>query len=185
MPQETSKLFRAPEYCDFCEGFSKVDKIANISPELFLEKYVKHAHPVVITDGALTWLAMKLFNFDFFKELFNSIEINRSRDKNCQFFPYETEFESLQDVFNMNKDRAMLKPGEKPWYVGWNNCNDEAGRYLKQFYDRPYFLSNMTENIALSWIFMGGPGHGAHMHVSILTYIYTLKSFSSIVHSYH
>ncbi|ENN81093.1 hypothetical protein D910_02628 [Dendroctonus ponderosae] len=170
MPHETSKLFRAPEYCEICQDFSKVDKVANVSPALFLQKYFKQTHPVVVTDGAANWPAKKLFTFDFFKALFNSTEVNRSKHKTCQFFPYKTEFASLQEVFNMNADRAMLKPGEMPWYIGWNNCNDEIGKYLKQFYSKPYFLSNMTENIDLSWIFMGGPGHGAHMHVDDVHY---------------
>lgn len=167
MPQDVTKLFRDPEYCDLCEDVLQVDKVANVSPTLFLEKYIKPMRPVIVTDGALNWPARRVFSFDFFKNLFSKIEINRSQDTGCQFFPYQTEFGSLQDVFNMNDNRAMLKPGEKPWYVGWNNCNDEAGKYLKEFYQKPYFLSNMTENIALSWIFMGGPGYGAHMHVSL------------------
>ncbi|XP_050314722.1 uncharacterized protein LOC126749118 [Anthonomus grandis grandis] len=170
MPSEIPRLFRSPEYCDICEGVSSIPKISNVTSEEFLEKYIKPNHPVVVADGAREWPALKLFNFDFFKQLYSSVEMNRNKHRNCQFFPYKTEFESLQEVFNMSKDRAMLKPGEKPWYIGWNNCNDEAGRYLKKFYDKPYFFSGMVENIALSWIFMGGPGHGAHMHVDNVRY---------------
>ncbi|KAF7286996.1 hypothetical protein GWI33_002836 [Rhynchophorus ferrugineus] len=170
MPRDASKLFREPEYCDICETVDKVDKISNVSPSYFLEEYIKPVRPVVVTDGALNWRARSIFNFNFFKKLFTKIEINRSENTGCQFFPYKTEFQSLEEVFGMNEARAMLKPGEKPWYIGWNNCNDDAGKYLKQFYQKPYFLSNMTENIALSWIFMGGPGHGAHMHVDNVHY---------------
>lgn len=68
----------------------------------------------------------------------------------------------------MTPARARLEPGEKSWYIGFNNCNDEAGQVFKQYYESPYFLSQSLENIALSWIFMGGPGDGAHMHVSLL-----------------
>lgn len=70
--------------------------------------------------------------------------------------------------------RANLMPGEEPWYVGWSNCNDNAGKLLRQFYSLPYFLGNNSENIALSWIFMGGPGRGAHMHVRQTTFPYCL-----------
>ncbi|KAJ8930880.1 hypothetical protein NQ314_016300 [Rhamnusium bicolor] len=66
----------------------------------------------------------------------------------------------------MSTERAKLAPGEKPFYVGWSNCNDEAGKILQKYYEKPYFLSTNAENIDLSWIFMGGPGHGAHMHLS-------------------
>ena len=40
-------------------------------------------------------------------------------NKGCQFFPYRTNFDTLQDVFNMDPDRAAFKPGTEPWYIGW------------------------------------------------------------------
>lgn len=168
MPRDAPKLFRKPEQCDICESFTQVDKITNVSPNFLLENYINRFKPVVVSDGALNWPAKSLFTFDFFKSLFETVELRSGKDKNCQFFPYETEFTSVKEVFNMSADRIRGNSGEKPWYVGWNNCNDEAGRYLKQFYDRPYFLSNMSEQMSLSWVFMGTPGYGAHMHVSIL-----------------
>lgn len=70
----------------------------------------------------------------------------------------------------MSDRRARLEAGTAPWYVGWSNCNDRAGQWLRQHYTRPYFLSEMSENIALTWIFMGGPGNGAHMHVDNVVY---------------
>lgn len=68
----------------------------------------------------------------------------------------------------MNEVFCRLEPGTEPWYVGWSNCNDYAGEQLRMHYNRPYFLPKNSENIALAWIFMGGPGHGAHMHVRIV-----------------
>ncbi|XP_013164430.1 PREDICTED: uncharacterized protein LOC106115546, partial [Papilio xuthus] len=59
--------------------------------------------------------------------------------------------------------RANLS-GE-PWYVGWSTCYDEESRRLRQYYDRPYFLPRTSESDTIDWIFMGGPGQGAHMHV--------------------
>ncbi|KAL1492758.1 hypothetical protein ABEB36_010962 [Hypothenemus hampei] len=163
MPDAIRKILRQPEYCEICVDVYKVDKISSISPTEFLENYVKKVHPVVVTDGAVNWSARSIFNFKFFKEYFHKFEIKKHSDKNCQFFPYHTEFRSLREAFNVSESRALSNEKEKPWYIGWNNCNDEAGRYLRQFYERPYFLSNLTESLALSWIFMGGPGPGAHM----------------------
>nr|CAI5822565.1 unnamed protein product [Callosobruchus analis] len=70
----------------------------------------------------------------------------------------------------MSESRANLEPQEKPWYVGWSNCNDNAGKVLQQYYSKPYFLGNNSEDIALTWIFMGGPGYGAQMHVDNVHY---------------
>lgn len=56
--------------------------------------------------------------------------------------------------------------GAQPWYFGWSNCNPKVAEVLRQHYGRPYFLPRSSENNAIDWIFMGGPGLGAHMHVS-------------------
>lgn len=167
MPSDASKIFREPESCDICFNVNEVDKVGNISAMEFFEKYSKVAKPLVVKDGAITWAALKLFDFDFFKNLYQSVDTKKNSRRNCQFFPYKTEFKSLEEVFEMKGERSKLAPGEKSWYIGWNNCNDEAGKILQQYYEKPYFLYNVSENIAMSWIFMGGPGHGAHMHVRI------------------
>nr|CAH7737793.1 unnamed protein product [Callosobruchus chinensis] len=169
MPPVASKAFREPENCEFCKNIKDVDRVTNISPDEFLEFYSKPGRPVVVTDGAINWPAMQTFDFNFFKQLHQEVEFDRSEVKNCQFFPYKTEFKHLGEVFNMSTSRANLDPQEAPWYVGWSNCNDNAGKVLQQYYSKPYFLGNNSENIALSWIFMGGPGYGAQMHVCILS----------------
>ncbi|XP_018566497.1 bifunctional arginine demethylase and lysyl-hydroxylase JMJD6-B [Anoplophora glabripennis] len=170
MPSDASKIFREPESCDICNNIDQVDKVVNISALDFYEKYARMAKPLVVNDGAVSWPAIKVFDFEFFKDLYNSIDTKQNSRRNCQFFPYKTEFKSLEEVFEMKIERSILAPGEKSWYVGWNNCNDEAGKILQQYYEKPYFLSNNSENIAMSWIFMGGPGHGAHMHVDNVHY---------------
>ena len=39
---------------------------------------------------------------------------------------------------------------------------------LREHYSKPYFLPADAEHSAIDWIFMGGPGKGAHIHVSLL-----------------
>lgn len=70
------------------------------------------------------------------------------------------------EALNMSPERAKMKTGEKPWYIGWSNCFKKGGDILMNFYAKPYFLSNTSESINLSWIFMGTPGRGAPLHVS-------------------
>lgn len=62
-------------------------------------------------------------------------------------------------------ERVNYHVGTEPWYFGWSNCNYEVARELRKHYDRPYFLPDTSENNAVDWLFMGGPGLGAHMHV--------------------
>ncbi|XP_072384835.1 bifunctional arginine demethylase and lysyl-hydroxylase JMJD6 [Diabrotica undecimpunctata] len=170
MPADASKIFREPENCDFCKNITHVTKVSRISPEDFYEMYNRPAKPVVIIDAVEDWPASKTFNFQFFKSLYENIRPDEGVRRNCQFFPYKTEFKSLSEVFKMSDSRANMVPGEKPWYVGWNNCNDNAGKILREYYSKPYFLGNHSENIAMSWIFMGGSGYGAQMHIDNVHY---------------
>lgn len=165
IPFEASKIFRQPEDCSICINVTRVDRVSRISQDDFDQMYAKTGRPVVVTDGTKGWEAVDLFDFEFFKELYTSVAGNQDDRSECQFFPYKTEFNSLTEVFNMSIERSRLEPGTKHWYIGWSNCNDDAGKVLRQFYREPYFLPKTSENMALNWIFMGGPGSGAHMHV--------------------
>lgn len=167
MPSSATKIFREPENCEMCSHVSAVKKVSNVSSHEF-EEYVNSVTPLVVTDGTRGWSAPRTFTFSFLKNIY----LHKGREagrKACQFFPYKTEFQSLEEVFNMSEARSKLEGGTRPWYVGWSNCNDAAGSELAKHYARPYFLPETSENIALNWIFMGGPGEGAHMHVSFIT----------------
>lgn len=182
MPVDTTKVFRKAENCRMCSGIKQVDRVTNISPRDFENIYAHTGKPVIVEDGTRNWTAPQVFNFDYFKKLYVKTDLDNSQN-DCQFFPYKTEFKSLREVFNMSEERSRwvesmqkseglsflfyrLQPGTEPWYVGWSNCNDYAGQQLRKHYTRPYFLPDNSESIALAWIFMGGPGLGAHMHVS-------------------
>ncbi|KAB0800940.1 hypothetical protein PPYR_05294 [Photinus pyralis] len=170
MPFESSKIFREPENCGICLNTFEVPKVENISKQNFEQLYVNTGKPVVVTDGTKNWLAMQTFSFNFFKQLYQSVDQHISTQSECQFFPYKTEFTSLAEALNMSVERSRLEPETLPWYIGWSNCNDKAGNILREYYNRPYFLPDNSESIALSWIFMGGPGFGAHMHVDNVLY---------------
>ncbi|XP_043283841.1 uncharacterized protein [Venturia canescens] len=163
-PAVFQKVFRPPEDCSICRDVQQVEKIANVDPVLFEERYAYSGRPVVVTDATVNWTAIDTFSYSFFKNLY------AGQDANCQFFPYKTGFESLQDVFNMSAERALLLPGTKPWYVGWSNCDEKIGTTLREHYQRPYFFPETAETEKTDWIFMGSSGYGAPMHVDDVAY---------------
>ncbi|CAE1162103.1 unnamed protein product, partial [Acanthosepion pharaonis] len=122
--------------------------------------------PVVVVDGAKNWTAPKTFSFEFFKGIYseNSPALE-SKGYNCQFFPYQTEFANLAEVFQMEPERIKNTDHSKPWYIGWSNCDFSAANILRKHYSKPYFLPKSSESSKTDWIFMGTPGYGAHMHV--------------------
>ena len=111
---------RPPVDCSTCHGVTRVDRVRDITPELFEQKYAYTGRPVVIEDGAANWTAPKTFSFNFFKSIYTEDSpALENMDSNCQFFPYKTDFKNLGEVFNMSKERSEMKDGAKPWYIGW------------------------------------------------------------------
>ncbi|GFO25410.1 Jmjc domain-containing protein 4 [Plakobranchus ocellatus] len=154
---------RPPMDCRFCEGVTHIAEVTNISQSEFVEKFAYSGQPVVISDGCVDWPAVEVFSFGFFKDLYQHSD--NTAQASCQFFPYQTEFNHLHEVFEMDEDRVQMKTGSKPWYIGWSNCDSTAGEVLRQHYGRPYFLPPESESSNTDWLFMGSPGYGAHMHV--------------------
>ena len=111
-------LFRPPVDCSVCESVDTVDVVVNLTKEKFYEKYAYTGRPVLIRNGSKDWTALSHFSFEFFKNIYpKDSPVLQSVDKDCQFFPYRTNFESLGEVFNMSDSMAEMK-GD-PWYIGW------------------------------------------------------------------
>ena len=121
MPDFIVDVSRPPVSCDICENLSIIDRISNMTSEDFERKYAYSGRPVVVMNAMLGWSASEVFNFDFFKSIYadDSPVFVHSAEQNCQFFPYKTKFRNLAEVFNMSKERAELKDGSEPWYIGW------------------------------------------------------------------
>ncbi|KAL7291432.1 hypothetical protein TKK_0015017 [Trichogramma kaykai] len=163
-PPLAKQIFRPAQDCSICQDVHGIDRLSQIHPREFEDRYAYSARPVVISDATANWTAMQSFSYEFFKSLYGE------REANCQFFPYKTEFRNLREVFNMSESRARLEAGAKAWYVGWSNCDEAIGATLRRHYDRPYFLPDTSESERTDWIFMGSPGYGAPMHVDDVEY---------------
>lgn len=164
MPDSITKALRRPQSCDFCRNVKKVVRLENVTPDEFEENYAYEGTPVIITDAMKNWTAIQKFDFWYFKSLYDNIAQSKKK-WNCQFFPYKTEFTSLHEALSIPTARVNYEQGTEPWYFGWSNCNREVAEILRKHYGRPYFLPRTSENNAIDWIFMGGPGLGAHLHV--------------------
>ena len=111
-------FFRPPVDCSICEDVDTVDVVTNLTKDEFVEKYAYTGRPVLIRNGSKNWTASSHFSFEFFKNIYpQNSPILQSADKDCQFFPYRTKFESLGEVFDMPE--SMAKMEGQPWYIGW------------------------------------------------------------------
>lgn len=162
LPSFSKSAFRPPEDCSMCLGVDDVVRLANITAEEFEDKYAYSTTPVIVTDATNGWRALKEFDFNFFANFYSEGKMGKQIN-DCFYFAYKSGLKSLQEVFNMDEARANLSG--QPWYVGWSTCYDGETRRLRSYYNRPYFLPKTAESDMVDWIFMGGPGQGAHMHV--------------------
>ena len=164
MPAEVQNMFMPPFDCSICRNLTTIERVTNISPEDFENRFAYSTVPVIVSDGTANWTAIDTFSFDFFRQLYLGDDEDMDGEWECQFFPYQTEFMSLSEVLSMSPERA-----KEPWYIGWSNCDSEAGNILRKHYHRPYFLPLQSEGTNIDWIFMGTPGYGAHMHIDHVT----------------
>lgn len=136
------------------------------SADAFARAHAYTGVPLLVRGGARDWSALRVFSFDYFKRLYvDTPGAIASIDRECQFFPYQTEFASMADVFNMSSERQGLEPGQPRWYVGWSNCHPIIKEELRKHYKRPEFLPNDSDSSTQDWIFMGGFGGGAYLHI--------------------
>lgn len=135
------------------------------SPLIDSFSYAYNGRPVIVKDALTNWTAMEAFSYEFFRELYTKESSSDGwRSHRCQFFPYKTEFRSLNEALTMSHQRRS----SRPWYFGWSNCDSETADVLRRHYSRPYFLPERSESSPTDWIFMGTAGLGAHMHVRSL-----------------
>ena len=112
-----SELTRPVFNCEVCRHMDRIERVANISRQEFLEKYAYTTIPVVITGATDGWKALDTFSYKYFKTLYNSTmkEVTEA----CQFFNWGYPFDTFEDVFSMTDAQARLEPGEASWYIGW------------------------------------------------------------------
>ena len=133
-PDTLGDLFRPPTDCGFCRNVSEVARLEGVVPERFEELYAYSGRPAVVVDGTRNWSALETFSFEFFQGIYSEgSSALKSVESRCQFFPYKTEFRGLREVFRMTADRAHMKDGAKPWYIGWS--------VFRLFFLRFFFLS--------------------------------------------
>jgi hypothetical protein len=106
--------------CSMCAGVVGAEVLP---PHVTREQFSRLAYasrPVLVRGATANWTAMNTFGFDFFSSLYEDISgAYEAVESECQFFPFNTEFTSLKQVFSMSQARARRENGQKPWYIGW------------------------------------------------------------------
>src|ERR1700730_15131408 len=54
-------------------SFDQIDRRSSLSYEAFIREYLKRKRPVIITDGAKDWPALKTWNLEYFKARYGDV----------------------------------------------------------------------------------------------------------------
>ncbi|CAH0546508.1 unnamed protein product [Brassicogethes aeneus] len=153
--------------CEFCKNLSEPIVLQNVSRKEF-EYYAYTSKPILIKKAFLHWPARKVFDLQFFKNLYLSInESYTSVDEECQFLHFKSNFISIKDVFNMSELRVKNAQGATSWYVGWGNCHPIILQEMRKYYPKPHFLPDDCEIPSKEYVFMGYDD-GATMHLDFI-----------------
>jgi len=157
---------RVPMNCT-CTDVEEIDDVplAEMTAELFRDKYLRTNRPVIIRNVSLGWQAMKVLDFSWLKAQYTKTEdVLQYEADNCYFKCYKTnEFPDLGSVFAMSEQRVS-DVMSSPWYVGWSVCHPPVLKEIEKLVEVPPFLSSL-ERMGNVWIFVGSPGYGAHLHL--------------------
>jgi len=157
---------RTPMECT-CKDVEEIDDIsmAEMTPQVFKDKYLRTNRPVIVRNVSLDWEAMKVLDFSWLKAEYTKTEDILQYDAdNCFFKCYKTEeFPNLASVFQMSEERVSDVMAS-PWYVGWSVCHPPVLREIDKLIKIPSFLSDL-DRLGNMWIFVGSPGFGAHLHL--------------------
>jgi hypothetical protein len=104
--------------CTRCQDITNATEITDISIMEFMERYAYTLQPVLMKGAASDWPAVRVFSYNYFKELYKKKPEAIDHDvQDGQFFPYSSGIYRLDEFMALDNDTAALK-GER-WYIGW------------------------------------------------------------------
>ena len=104
--------------CKMCEGVTGAPRLTNLSKEDFVRNYAYNGRPILVEGAVLHWSAIKVFSYEYFKDLYLSAPASLEEDKNSgQFFSYSSSIEDLEHLFSLPDEVASM--ATEKWYIGW------------------------------------------------------------------
>ena len=104
--------------CGMCEGVTGAPRLTNLTQEEFIRNYAYQSKPILVEGAARDWPALKLFSYDYFKELYMSRPgALEGDDTQGQFFSYSSNINGLNELFSLPSEVASMS--KEKWYIGW------------------------------------------------------------------
>ena len=156
-------------------GYGVVEKRAGVSRDEFFERYVHGCHPVVLTDIARDWPALRRWSFAEFKRRYGSmtVQVQAGRDKDADF-----EVNKIRHRHDTNfaafLDRVATSGVTNDEYLTANNellRRPEFAGLLDDIGPLPDYCDGNLRNTASLWV--GPAGTRTPLHHDTLMLLHT------------
>ncbi|XP_051888140.1 uncharacterized protein LOC127579401 isoform X2 [Pristis pectinata] len=132
-----------------CQKYPTVESLQKVDPKVVLQKYLRQNLPLVITDGAEEWVALREFTVPFLIRLFSEHPVLQNTIV-CSYWDSHDSLEKSPSAFLGKVHHQRLAQ----WAIQWKNCNKAAAKVIRGFYQRPYFLPPVVELAESNWLLM-------------------------------
>lgn len=137
--------------CLSCEAIERVERISDANFHSLVDKYLSRDGPVIIVDAMTEWPVMKTDNFYFD----NITSIYLEDEKLSDTVPCVLTSNLRPGSSDLSAFlKRILSPRADKWFVHWQNCDINAVKALRKFYQRPYFLSSGVAPAHFNWVLM-------------------------------
>ncbi|XP_031782233.1 uncharacterized protein LOC103317435 [Nasonia vitripennis] len=139
------------EDCVACEALESIDRLSDVRYRQLVDNYFSRDAPAIITDAMHSWSAM---NTDFFW-FENITQLYLENERLMETVPCALTSNLRTGSSDLAAFlRRVHSPGVAKWFVHWQNCDINAVKVLRKYYQRPYFLSSTVSPAHFNWVLM-------------------------------
>ncbi|KAK6643363.1 hypothetical protein RUM43_004868 [Polyplax serrata] len=139
------------EDCLTCETLDRVERISEVSFNRLLDDYLVRDRPVIVVDAMTYWPVMNTHHF-YFENITQTYLKNEKLMDTVPCVLISNIRPGSNDLLAFLK--RLQSPTLDKWFVHWQNCDINAVKALRKFYQRPYFLSTSVAPAHFNWVLM-------------------------------
>ncbi|CAG5103979.1 Protein of unknown function [Cotesia congregata] len=134
-----------------CESVETIDRLSDVRYRQLVDNYLSRDAPAIITDAMDTWAAI---NTDYF--WFDNItHLYLGNERLMETVPCSLTSNLRTGSSDLAAFlRRVHSPEVAKWFVHWQNCDINAVKALRKYYQRPYFLSSTVSPAHFNWVLM-------------------------------
>lgn len=139
------------EDCVSCESLEKIERIGEVTFYHLVDDYLSRDTPVIVVDAMTYWPVMNTDHF-YFENITQAYLKNEKLMDTVPCVLISNIRPGSSDLLAFLK--RIQSPRADKWFVHWQNCDINAVKALRKFYQRPYFLSSSVAPAHFNWVLM-------------------------------